>query len=81
MQAVETTENVTYVTKGHLQTPRKQYDPETGWIQICLQVKDPRWQPRHILKEWDSESRTFTEVGNFELKPIANCLHFFLENS
>ena len=62
-QDVEAAVNLTFITKGHLSTPREQYNPETGRIKLCLGVKDPRWQPRLGLKKWDSDSRTFTEVG------------------
>ena len=69
---VEAAVNLTYVTKGHLSTPRKQYNPETGVIKLSLRVPDHPWQPRQGLRKWDSKARIFTEVGDFELKHCTN---------
>ena len=61
-QDVEAFVNLRYVTKVHLSTPRQQYDPETGLIQLSLKVPDQIWRPKQGLKKWDSDFRTFVEV-------------------
>ena len=61
-QAVEADINLRYVTKGHLSTPRQQYNPETGWIKLSLNVPDHIWQPKQGLQKWYTDFRTFVEV-------------------
>ena len=61
-QDVEATVNLRYVTSGSLKTSRRDFDPESGQINLSLGIPDERWQPRTGLDKWNSSSRTFVEV-------------------
>ena len=56
--------NLSYVTTGNLKISRRPYNPESGLIQLDLQITDKLWQPRLGLKNWNETSRTFAKVSS-----------------
>ena len=65
-QDVEDSINLRYVTEGNVKISRRKYVPESGQIELSLELEDPGWEPRlgrSGRKKWDEASRTFTEVS------------------
>ena len=62
---MEETIRLKCVTRGNLIIPRGKFNAESDKIQFSLTVKDPFWQPRVRVAEWDSDTRTFTMVSHF----------------
>ncbi len=50
------------VQHGSLRTSRRQFDPESGELQLSLKVLHPSWEPQTGLEEWNHDTRAFAEV-------------------